>query len=124
MYDKSLILDILKQIKNSLEIILKRFSAIKKPDDFTNSNEGLEKLDSICMQLIAIGESLKQIDKISGKELLKKYSEIEWDKAKRIRDVIAHHYFDVDEEVVFTVCKVHLPLMHKVVEKIIKDLEG
>jgi len=30
---------------------------------FTVTPEGMEKLDSICMQLIAIGESLKNIDK-------------------------------------------------------------
>jgi len=32
---------------------------------FTNSHYGVEKLDSICMLFIAIGESLKNIDKIT-----------------------------------------------------------
>jgi len=37
----------------------------------------MEKLDSICMLLIAIGESLKNIDKITKKSLLKQYPEID-----------------------------------------------
>ena len=65
MYDKELVLEILRQIENSINIILKRFSVINEPDDFVKDEKGLEKLDSICMQLIAIGEALKQIDKIT-----------------------------------------------------------
>ncbi|MDL1957759.1 MAG: DUF86 domain-containing protein [Candidatus Desulfofervidus auxilii] len=74
------------------------------------------------MQLIAIGEALKQIDKITEGKLLLRYPQVEWEKAKKMRDVIAHHYFDIDEEVVFTVCKKHLPLMLKVVRRMIEDL--
>jgi len=70
MYDKELVLEILRQIENSINIILKRFSVINEPDDFVKDEEGLEKLDSICMQLIAIGEALKQIDKITEGKLL------------------------------------------------------
>ncbi len=54
MYDKELVLEILRQIENSISVILKRFSVIKEPDDFVRTEEGLEKLDSICMQLIAL----------------------------------------------------------------------
>ena len=123
MYDKELVLETLKQIVNSIYIVLKRFSFIKNPDDFVKTEEGLEKLDSICMQLIAIGEGLKKIDKITEGTLLTKYSQVEWNKAKRMRDIIAHHYFDIDEEIVFTVCQKHLPLMLEVIKKMIEDLE-
>lgn len=54
---------------------------------------------------------------------MRKYPQVEWDKAKKMRDVIAHHYFDIDEEVVFVVCQKHLPLMLEVVRGMIKDLE-
>jgi uncharacterized protein with HEPN domain len=123
MYDKELVLEILRQIANSINIVLKRFSIIRNPDDFVKSEEGLEKLDSICMQLIAIGEGLKKIDKVTEGTLLTKYSQVEWNKAKRMRDIIAHHYFDIDEEIVFTVCQKHLPLMLKVVKRMIEEIE-
>jgi hypothetical protein len=35
----------------------------------------MEKLDAICMQLIAIGEALKNLDKITADSLLSKYPE-------------------------------------------------
>ena len=44
MYDKELVLEILRQIANSINIVLKRFSIIRNPDDFVKSEEGLEKL--------------------------------------------------------------------------------
>ena len=61
--DKELIIEILQQIDNALDIILYRFKPVKTLYDFTDSPRGMEKLDSICMQLIAIGESVKKIDK-------------------------------------------------------------
>jgi len=51
------------------------------------------------MLLIAIGESLKNIDKMTDGELLLKYPTIKWKKAMAVRDVISHHYFDLDAEV-------------------------
>ncbi|GAB6888521.1 hypothetical protein JCM13304A_20200 [Desulfothermus okinawensis JCM 13304] len=52
--DRTLLIEILKKIRDSLEIILYRFEPIKKISDFTNSPWGMEKLDSICMQLIKL----------------------------------------------------------------------
>ena len=49
MYDKELALEILEQIYLSSQIILKRFQPIESCDDFTGSDWGMEKLDSICM---------------------------------------------------------------------------
>ncbi len=44
-------------------MIKKRFEAIKTPDDFVLSNEGVTLLDSISMRLQVVGELLKKIDK-------------------------------------------------------------
>jgi hypothetical protein len=70
MYDKALAREILKQILQALRTILQRFEPVKSPDDFTGSPAWMEKLDSICMLLIAIGENLKNIDKVTGGLLL------------------------------------------------------
>ena len=105
MYDKDLILSISKNIDWSLEQILKRFRSIQSSEDFLKDDTGLEKLDSICMQLINIGEALKEIDKLTDGDLLLHYPDIDWKKAKGMRDIITHHYFDIDAETVFVVCK-------------------
>jgi len=123
MHDKGLIVGIFANIIWSLEQITKRFRTIKTSDDFLKDDEGIEKLDSICMQLITIGEALKQVDKLTGAKLLVKYPEIDWKKAKGMRDIIAHHYFDVDAEAVFVVCSEHIPEMARAIGTILDDLK-
>jgi uncharacterized protein with HEPN domain len=87
------------------------------------SDEGIDRLDAICMMLITIGESLKYLDKISDGKLLKHYPEIDWKGAKGIRDIISHHYFDVDAEIIFSVCQEQLPLLMKTVQKMKGELQ-
>ncbi|MGQ3686238.1 MAG: HepT-like ribonuclease domain-containing protein [Candidatus Loosdrechtia sp.] len=73
--------------------------------------------------MINIGEALKHIDKLTDAKLLENYPEIDWKKAKGLRDIITHHYFDIDAETVFTVCKNHVPAMKEVIIKIVNDLK-
>jgi hypothetical protein len=55
MYDKDLALEVLGQIRTASQTILGRFEPIKSVSDFTDLPAGREKMDSICMQLLAIG---------------------------------------------------------------------
>ena len=121
-YDQELALEILTQIFDAIQKIKWRFRPISSPEEFTNSDEGMEKLDSICMQLIAIGESLKNLDKITSKKVLSKYPEIDWKKVIGMRDIISHHYFDVDAEAIFDVCENHIDKLGNTIEKIINEL--
>ncbi len=123
MHDSQLVKEILNQVFQAINRILKRFETVTSPDFFSVSEEGREKLDSICMQLIAIGESIKNLDKITEGKLFSQYPNIEWKKVKGIRDVISHHYFDVDNEIVYNVCKVHIPLLLKTVKKMLDEIE-
>lgn len=70
MFDKELVIEILNQVLSATKKVIVRFNPIGDVEDFTNSPEGMEKLDAICMQLIAIGESLKNIDKITNNKFL------------------------------------------------------
>lgn len=123
MYDRELVRDILNNVIWSLDQITKRFEGIRSSDDFMKDDFGLERLDSICMQLINIGEALKQIDKLTDGNLFAGYPEIDWKKAKGMRDIITHHYFDIDAETVFAVCTDHVPAMKEVVSRIMNDLK-
>lgn len=123
MYDKELVLDILAQIIEAIVIVQERCTFANCQNDFMDTKEGQEKLDSICMKLIAIGESLKNIDKITDKKLLNAYPHIEWKKIKGIRDFISHHYFDLDAEVIFGICKNHIADVLIVLKQMQSDLE-
>ena len=122
MHDKELILEILDQIYKSTQKVVKRFKPIKSASDFTDSEEGMVKLDAICMQLIAIGEALKNVDKITADSLLPKYPQIDWKKVKGMRDVISHHYFDLNAEAIFDVCENQVESLAQTIEQIIKGL--
>ncbi len=61
MYNKKLLIEVIEQILNAITKIEKRFNDISLPDDFLDSDNGMNMLDAICMQLIAIGESVKNI---------------------------------------------------------------
>ena len=75
------------------------------------------------MLLIAIGEGLKGVDKLTDKQLLVQYPEIDWKGAMGIRDIIAHHYFDLDGEIVYSVVKTKLPDMLVTIRAILKKIE-
>jgi len=122
MYDNELVLDIFYQILEATQKVNQRFEQIETITDFTETSFGMEKLDSICMLLIAIGESLKNIDKITGRELLKQYPEIDWKGAKGLRDIISHQYFDIDAKEIYWVCEKHMPPLLKTIKNIISDL--
>ncbi|MFP4309885.1 MAG: hypothetical protein ACLFRG_22415 [Desulfococcaceae bacterium] len=63
MYDPALILQILEDISIFARRIQGRFKSIQCVADLADSEAGIEKLGGIRMQLIAIGENLKQLDK-------------------------------------------------------------
>ena len=124
MYDKSLVVDILEQIIEALEIVKERCEFAKKEDDFIDTKEGQEKLDSICMKLIAVGESLKKIDHITNKNLLIQYPQIEWRKIKGIRDFLSHHYFDLDANVIFGICQDSIEELLRVINQMLSDVKN
>lgn len=121
-FDVELAYEILRQIRWSTQTIKQRFQDISSPDDFLTTDEGLTILDAICMQLITIGESVKNLDKVTDSGLLPQYPQIEWKRVMGIRDIISHHYFDLDAEVVFNVCDRHLGPLAETVEKMMADL--
>jgi uncharacterized protein with HEPN domain len=120
--DWELIEDILQKVQKALMTIEKRFRQV--PDvEFFRTEEGQERLDGICMLFEAIGESFKNIDNYSKKLFLSRYPEIDWKNIIGFRNIIAHNYFDIDDEAVFDNCRNHLPPLLETVERMINDLQ-
>ncbi|WP_226966427.1 HepT-like ribonuclease domain-containing protein [Sulfurimonas sediminis] len=117
-----MILSTLDDIRISLELIIQRCQRINSSDDFLKNDEGLLKLDSISMRLIAIGEGFKNIDKLSEGKILPQYPNIPWRQVKGVRDVLSHHYFDLDAEVIFEICQNDIQNLLEATVEIIKDL--
>lgn len=98
-----IILHALMKIEKAILTLQERTMVIKCADDFALTPAGTEKLDAACMLLIVIGESIKNLDRITNKQLLPTYPSIKWKQVMGVRDIIAHHYFDVDIDVIYQI---------------------
>ena len=117
-----LVKEIFCQIDTAIETIKYRFEPVKSVNYFLDTPEGQEKLDSLCMLFIAIGEGLKKIDRLTEKALLARYDTIDWKSIKGMRDILSHHYFDMNAEAIYNVCSDDLDNLHKVIQEILKEL--
>lgn len=120
---KSIALDILEDILAAIEKVEERTKEINTIDDFLCSSSGMVLLDATCMLLIAIGESLKNLDKTTNGVLLPTYPSIPWKNVKGLRDIIAHHYFDVDASQILWIIKNELSPLKKAIQFFIKKLQ-
>ena len=121
-FDKDLAVDTLELIKETLLTVMRRTSHINTVDDFYASEVGMILLDSVCMKLVAVGESVKNLDKITNKSLLENYPDIIWKDIMGMRDIIVHHYFDIDATIVVATLRNEIPKLYRVIELIIEDL--
>ena len=123
MYDRELLIEKLQTLVSALNRIPRRFAAITEPSDFYLTEDGEDKLDAICMILIAAGEELKNIDRKTEGKLFPQYPAVRWRGAMGMRDVLAHTYFHVDAEQLFNICKNDIPTMIATLETMISDLQ-
>ena len=123
MFKRELALGCLKDIQKALTLMEERSAIVTHVNDFLCSPEGMLRLDALCMNLIALGESVKNLDKMTNGELLALYPEVYWKGIMRIRDKIAHHYFDIDAEIVLATLKKDISPLSRTIDRIIKDLK-
>ena len=119
---KSIAKDILEDILSAIEKIEERTKKVHSIDDFMDSSEGQILLDATCMLLIAIGESLKNLDKTTDGLLLPTYPDIPWKNVKGLRDIIAHHYFDVDAAQILWILQNEISPLKKAIQHFIKEV--
>ena len=116
----SIVRDNLQIILESIILIEERFSKIDVPEKFVASPEGVLLLDAVSMWLQVIGELTKKIDKVDA-SLLEEYPEIEWEKIIKLREIISHHYEMVDHEIIYDICKNHIPNLKSTIQNILKN---
>ena len=124
MFDHEIVMDSLRKIRIAIETILERAAVVSDPNELLTSPSGMMRLDAICMNLIALGEAVKGLDKQTHGELLPRYPEVYWSGVMRMRDKIAHHYFEVDTDIVFRTVQEDVPQMKDVIDRMIADIEG
>ncbi len=80
-------------------------------------NETLKR--SISRSIEIIGEASKKFDD----EFRAKYPEVEWSKMARTRDLITHHYFGIDYDIIWQIVTDKIPPLKDHIEDILVDLD-
>ena len=71
--------------------------------------EDSKTLDAVIRNLEIIGEAAKMIPESIRVE----YPNIEWKKIAGLRDILAHHYFEVDLDIVWDIVQNKLPELER-----------
>ena len=121
--DKAQTKELLNFILKSIKLIKDRFKYISNSDDFITSDEGIEKLDSISMRLQSIGEALKQVDKRDKNFLEKVEDRFYWSKIIKTRDLLSHHYIEIDADIIYQICKYKLDELENNINKLLDLLK-
>jgi uncharacterized protein with HEPN domain len=109
------LLDFLRHIQHECNYLLRLKEGRDRSallDDPTNSR-------AIVRSPEVIGEAVKKLPQ----ELRTQYPQVEWDDMVGMRDVLIHHYFGIDYNIVWSVLEENIPEPHGELQRIIA-LEG
>ena len=124
MYDKTLVIDGLRDIEETLLHIIDRTSWIKTADDFATTPTGVDMMDVATIRLMAVGEEIKKIDKRTQGQLLIQYPNIDWKKITDLRNLIAHEYFRIDVKEIFNTVQNRVQPLLTTIQQMIADLSA
>ncbi|MGF1590945.1 MAG: DUF86 domain-containing protein [Pleurocapsa sp.] len=73
--------------------------------------------DAVVYNLQIIGEAVKHVPP----EIRDRYPQIEWRKIVGLRDIVAHAYFAIDDQIVWDIIQNKLSALHHNVGQILLD---
>lgn len=115
----------LRFVERQITFTIETTQKVESSDDFLMSQDAMVLYNSICMCLQTIGETLKQIDDLTDKLLLREhYPEIPWRAVFGIRNIISYEYAATDPDIVLQTVKRDLMPLLSVVSKVITDIEN
>ena len=76
------------------------------------------KQSAIVREIEIIGEAVKNV----SNALKNKHKDIEWKEIAGTQDMMIHHYFSVDPDIIWSIIKVNLPVLKKQMLKIKSEL--
>jgi len=103
--------DIANECKN-----IKKFVKDITYQEFT---ENLEKVYAVAKAIENIGEAVKNIPK----EITNQYPQIPWSEIAKMRDILTHHYFGVDDKIIWDTLDEDFDKFIEVINDIQKDFD-
>jgi len=96
---------------------IKKFVENTTYEQFT---ENLEKVYAVAKAFENIGEAVKNIPR----EFTQKYPKIPWSEIAKMRDVLTHHYFGVDDKVLWDTLGDDFKEFEQTINDMINDLDN
>ncbi len=103
--------DILQECKN-----IKLFTKDITFEEFTNN---IEKVYAVAKAFENIGEAVKNLPK----EITSKYPQIPWSEVAKMRDILTHHYFGLDDKVLWDTLEEDFVEFENVIKQIEKSVK-
>jgi len=102
-----------------LEAIEKIEEYSKDFDDAEDFYHDAKSFDASMMQFVVIGELISRLDD----EYKSKHDDIPWQQIKDFRNIIAHDYFGIDADEIWSIIQYHLLPLKESIEKLINELK-
>jgi uncharacterized protein with HEPN domain len=111
--ERELAAAVIKQMLSLVGSLLQRMAPVQTEADLQDSEAGRLLLDAACMQYLALGEAVKQLDKLTGNTLQDQVPVQDWKGIMGFRDVLAHQYFNIDPRQVLWITQEALPSLRE-----------
>jgi uncharacterized protein with HEPN domain len=76
--------------------------------------------DAVLRNIEIVGEAVKQIPG----EIRDQHPEVDWRRIAGMRDIVAHHYFSIHDEIVWDIIENKIPELAEKVEKILNEIRS
>lgn len=100
----------LRDITTCIERIETYVGGLDRKDFFADQ----KTMDAVMRNLEVIGEAAKKLPE----NIKEKYPNVEWRKLAGLRDILIHHYFGIDEDIIWDVLANKIPEVKTELKKI------
>lgn len=105
----------LTELLTSIEKITIYTKEFSNADDFYHDPKSF---DACMMQFVVIGEIISRLNE----EYKVENPHIPWQKIKNFRNIIAHDYFGIDADEIWSIITLHLVPLKKSIQELIEQL--
>ena len=120
--ERQLAAEVVRQMICLTDSLQQRMAPVQTEADLQGTEAGRLLLDAVCMQYLALGEAVKQLDKLTGNTLQAQIPEQDWKGIMGFRDVLAHQDFNVDPRQVLWITQEALPPLRETLVSMLANM--
>ena len=109
-------------MRDQRERLLDILEAIERAEKHAEKGRAVFERDELVQvwilhHLQIIGEAARSLEP----EFQERFPEIPWGKIIGMRNVLVHHYFEIDTDIVWSVVEKDLPVLKRQVQELLRD---